>query len=191
MVYWHLVINMDLILASGSPRRRELLTKLRTSFDVIPSAIDEISTASAPAQIALENACQKAVDVYKMHGDSCVIGCDTVVDLDNAVLGKPKDESEAISMLSALSGRTHFVHTGFCVVSPKGVHTQVVTTSVTFRALAADEISRYVAEKSPLDKAGAYGIQDSDFVSGIDGSYYNVMGFPVEDISPVLDLLQK
>lgn len=180
---------MDLILASGSPRRRELLTKLRTGFEIIPSEADEISTATAPAQIALENACNKALDVYKSHSDCCVIGCDTVVDLDGVVLGKPKDEQEAIAMLGALSGRTHFVHTGLCVISPKGVHTQSVTTSVTFRTLGSDEISRYVAEKSPLDKAGAYGIQDSDFVSEIDGSYYNVMGFPVEDVAPVLDVL--
>lgn len=178
---------MKLILASGSPRRKQLLATLRNQFDIIPSAVDEISTAALPKQKAVENACRKAVDVYKKNTDACVIGCDTVVDLDGDVLGKPVDSSEAKTMLTRLSGRTHSVHTGICIICPKGVWVGADTSVVLFRDLSECEIYDYVATGSPLDKAGSYGIQDSDFVRNVDGSYNNVMGFPTEIIAPVLD----
>lgn len=180
---------MKLILASGSPRRKQLLSTLRNQFEIIPSSADEISTAALPKQKVVENACRKAVEVYKKNKDACVVGCDTVVDLNGEVLGKPTDSDDAKTMLARLSGRTHLVHTGICVISPCGVWVGSDTSKVMFRSLSVQEIADYVATGSPLDKAGSYGIQDSDFVRNIEGSYNNVMGFPTETIAPVLDRL--
>ena len=115
-----------------------------------------------------------------------VIGCDTVVDLDGKVLGKPHSVDEAVSMLKSLSNRQHKVHTGVCVISQKSIHLFAETSSVTFDKLSDERIRNYVATGSPMDKAGAYGIQDSGFVSGIVGSYDNVMGLPTEKLFAIL-----
>lgn len=181
---------MKLILASSSPRRRELLSKLNYEFEVIPSECEERSYAVSPIDTVKELACRKAMDVYARNRDAVVIGCDTVVDLDGRILGKPHSEAEAREMLSKLSGRAHRVHTGVCVVSRRGVRLFAETSDVEFYRLTSERISEYVATGSPMDKAGAYGIQDSGFVSNINGSYSNVMGLPTEALDEILQKIK-
>lgn len=178
---------MELILASNSPRRKELLSKLNYNFTIIPSVGEEVSTARLPVDIAKELANRKALEVFRAHPDAVVIGCDTVVELDGKLLGKPKDDAQATQMLNALSGKTHLVHTGVCVVHKMGVWLFADTTEVVFVQLTDKQIADYVATGSPLDKAGAYGIQDSGFVSHIVGSYDNVVGFPTERVAEILN----
>ncbi len=180
-----------IILASGSPRRKQLLKKLTEDFVVVPSTCAEVTTAALPRLAARELACHKAVDVFT-HTDcgkqsgAVVIGCDTVVDLDGVVLGKPGTAEEAAEMLRLLSDRIHLVHTGYAVVSQGFVDVGVETTQVTFRKLTDEDVAVYVASGAPMDKAGAYGIQETDFVSGVVGSYDNVIGFPTEQINRLL-----
>ncbi|MBQ8433917.1 MAG: septum formation protein Maf [Clostridia bacterium] len=180
---------MELILASNSPRRRELLSKLNYAFSVIPSVGEETSTAKLPVDIAKELANRKALEVFKTHPDAVVIGCDTVVELDGQLLGKPKDVADAKQMLTALSGKTHLVHTGVCIVHKLGVWLFADTTEVVFDNLSDKQIDDYIATGSPMDKAGAYGIQDSGFVSHIVGSYDNVVGFPTERVAVILQTI--
>lgn len=181
---------MRLILASNSPRRRELLSKLNYTFDVIPAECEEFTNAADPAVMVKELAVHKALDVYKQHPDCCVIGCDTVVDLNGKVLGKPKSYDEAVAMLRQLSGRTHKVHTGVCVMSKRSIHVFADTSLVRFDKLSDERIRNYVDTGSPMDKAGAYGIQDSGFVKNIAGSYNNVMGLPTEMLDKILVFLK-
>ena len=178
---------MKLILASNSPRRRELLSKLNCTFDVIPSNCEETTTAANPCDMVKELAVRKALNVYKQHPDCLVIGCDTVVDLNGKVLGKPKSYDEAVAMLNELSGKTHKVHTGVCVMSARAIHIFADTSLVTFDKLSDERIRNYVDTGSPMDKAGAYGIQDSGFVKEIKGSYDNVMGLPTEKLKDILN----
>lgn len=182
---------MKLILASNSPRRKELLTKAGYQYVTIPSNCNEDSTFSRPQDLALENACAKAMDVFKKNQDGVVIGCDTVVDLDGVVYGKPTSVADAKRMLGNLSGNTHLVHTGVCVASKSGIYLHVESTAVKFFSLTGKQIDDYVATGSALDKAGAYGIQDSGFVQQITGDYDNVVGFPTSKISGILDKLAK
>lgn len=182
-------VTMELILASNSPRRRELLSKLNYTFTIIPSVGDEVSTAKLPVDIAKELANRKALEVFKAHPDAVVIGCDTVVELDGQLLGKPKSVVDAKQMLTALSGKTHLVHTGVCIVHKLGVWLFADTTQVVFDNLSAQQIDDYIATGSPMDKAGAYGIQDSGFVSHIVGSYDNVVGFPTERVAVILQTI--
>lgn len=177
---------MKLVLASGSPRRKELLSELGYAFTIIPSSCEEVSHAATPLELVKELACHKALNVYLSNCDAIVIGCDTVVDLDGEVLGKPHNADNAVEMLSRLSDRAHKVHTGVCIVSKFGVWLFVETSCVCFHALTKEQIERYVASGSPMDKAGAYGIQDSGFVAEIKGSYTNVMGLPTEQLDKVL-----
>ena len=177
---------MKLILASNSPRRKELLSKLNYTFDIIPADCEEWTVASDPRDMVKELALHKALNVYKRNPDSIVIGCDTVVDLNGKVLGKPHSCDEATAMLQALSGNTHKVHTGVCVISKYSIHLFADTSQVTFDKLSDERINKYVATGSPMDKAGAYGIQDSGFVKQIVGSYDNVMGLPTERLSKIL-----
>lgn len=182
-------VTMELILASNSPRRRELLSKLNYAFSVIPSVGEETSTAKLPVDIAKELANRKALEVFKTHPDAVVIGCDTVVELDGQLLGKPKDVADAKQMLTALSGKTHLVHTGVCIVHKLGVWLFADTTQVVFDNLSDKQMVDYIATGSPMDKAGAYGIQDSGFVSHIVGSYDNVVGFPTERVAVILQTI--
>lgn len=177
---------MKLILASNSPRRKELLSKLNYTFDVIPADCEERTNAASPADMVKELAVRKALNVYRQHNDSCVIGCDTVVDLDGKVLGKPHSYDEAAAMLAALSGKTHKVHTGVCVMSATAVYVFVDSSLVTFDKLSDQRILNYVDTGSPMDKAGGYGIQDSGFVKDITGSYDNVMGLPTERLANII-----
>ncbi len=183
---------MALILASASPRRRELLALLTTDFTVCTAPVDESGFFEPdPAALAGRLAREKCRAVAALHPQDCVLGCDTVVDTDGVTLGKPRDPAEARRMLQLLSGRTHLVHTGVCVRCAGREEHCVQTTAVRFAALEPQEIERYIATDEPYDKAGGYGIQGgaARFVEGIDGCYFNVMGFPVRTVYRLLRAL--
>ena len=174
---------MKLILASQSPRRRELLARMGLDFTVISPRIDEDSFSDPdPAALVRTLSREKALAVAKeQESDTLVIAADTVVVLDGQTLGKPGDEAEAAAMLSALSGRSHEVYTGVTVCQGSRAVSEAECTGVTFRPLTQEEIRHYVATGEPMDKAGAYGIQGfgSLLVEGIRGDYFNVVGLPV------------
>lgn len=183
-------VCMNVVLASKSPRRKELLSLLDLDFEIITADIDETMNSSLPvtdevARISYE----KALAVAKgLTTDTVIISADTIVELDGAVMGKPKDEREAEQMLDSLSGKTHNVHTAVTVLKGDKHETRVVTTAVTFRDITDDEILSYIKTSEPMDKAGAYGIQGraSKFVSGICGDYFNVVGLPICTLSQML-----
>lgn len=182
---------MNIILASNSPRRRELLGRIgMTEFTIAAPNVDEsVEDGLSPAQIVEQLSLRKAGAAAKKAGpDDLIIAADTVVSLDGAVLGKPHSEDEAFSMLSALSGREHHVYTGVTVLQGDRVVTEHEETAVTFRAIAPEEIRGYIATGEPMDKAGAYGIQERGalLVSGIRGDYFNVMGLPVFRLGRIL-----
>lgn len=186
--------NINIILASKSPRRRELMEFIKPEFEIIPSLKEEV----VPEGLDIEDipaflAAQKALDIAKDKKDSLVIGCDTVVTLGGVIMGKPKDETDAKAMLMRLSGRTHTVISGVCLCYKGRTMTFSEKTDVTFYDLTEDEIDSYIASGSPLDKAGAYGIQDGAalFVKKIDGDYYNVVGLPVAKLAREIKTLIK
>ena len=181
-------MDKKIILASNSPRRRELLAGLDLDFEVkVIKGIDEsYPETMAPDKVAQYIAAKKA-DAYvpAIHEDDLVITADTVVIVDNDILGKPHDESEAKAMLRRISGRSHQVVTGVCLVTKDKRREFSVSTDVTFRTLSESEIDYYVSHYHPFDKAGAYGIQEwigYVGVTGLNGSYFNVMGLPVQRI---------
>ncbi|MCM1289818.1 MAG: Maf family protein [Corallococcus sp.] len=182
---------MKIILASNSPRRKELLSKIVPAFDIIPSDEPEVSSATEPTAFVKELAFHKAMSVHAQNRDALVIGCDTVVDLDGQILGKPSTPECAKQMLHALSGRTHFVHTGTFIIYKTQMYSFCESTAVTFRTLTESEIDVYVSGGAAMDKAGAYGIQECGFVESYDGSYDNVVGFPTERIEEILNTLIK
>jgi septum formation protein len=172
----------NLILASSSPRRKELLENLRLTFAVSSSEVDEsFDPKLSPEEVVMELAERKAQAVFKENRDAFVIGSDTIVVLNNQVLGKPADEAEAIRMLTSLSGTQHEVFTGVSIVSPTSTSRFYERTEVWFWELTDDEIRAYVKSGEPLDKAGAYGIQQlgSMLVKKINGDYFAVVGLPV------------
>ncbi|MGN1266685.1 MAG: nucleoside triphosphate pyrophosphatase [Dorea sp.] len=179
---------MRYILASQSPRRRELLGRTGLNFEVIPSSVEEKITKTIPTDIVMELSEQKAMDVYEKMDEkkNCtVIGSDTIVVYRDEILGKPADKTEAYDMLSMLADRTHQVYTGVTlIVNKKGVVTKKTfyeKTDVTFYPVSKEDLKRYVESGDPLDKAGAYGIQ-GDFsihVKEIHGDYNNVVGLPI------------
>ena len=172
---------MRLILASQSPRRRELLSNTGLPFEVIPSNFEEIEAGLSPQETVLRFAEGKAQEVYQRCPDAAVIGADTVVALDGEIFGKPHTEEIAKAMLRRLSARTHSVFTGVCLMASGVKRMGICETKVTFRALSEEFIERYVREVHPLDKAGAYGIQDGyHIVESYEGSYTNVVGLPME-----------
>lgn len=182
----------DIILASGSPRRRELLEQLGLPFRVQTiGGIDEsFPEGLSPQDIARHISKAKAV-AYKslLQSQTLIITADTIVCVDGDVLGKPADEADACRMLRRLAGRTHQVVTGVTVLTQQRMETLAVTTDVTFNALTDEEISHYVATYKPLDKAGAYGIQEwigMAAVESISGSYWNVIGLPVHQLYRLL-----
>ncbi|PEP62854.1 MULTISPECIES: Maf family protein [Bacillus] len=171
-----------LILASGSPRRKELLELAGVPFEIVVSEIEEtIGAYSSPADIVMSLALQKASAVVENHEDSVVLGADTIVTYESRILGKPKDEAEAKEILQLLSGKTHEVYTGVALISKEKTVTFYERTEVTFWELTEEEIDAYIATKEPLDKAGSYGIQGkgSIFVQHIQGDYYSVVGLPI------------
>lgn len=184
-------MTFRLILASTSPRRRELLGLLGLPFEVVASGFDEEALAPAgltPAEYVMRLAIGKASEVAaRTDGDALIIGADTTVILDGATLNKPIDAADAHRMLRLLSGRTHQVYTGLCLIAVRGgvsgeARTDHAATDVTFDALSDETIAAYVASGEPLDKAGAYGIQGKalSFIPGIEGDYFNVVGLPLE-----------
>lgn len=171
-----------LILASGSPRRRELLAYITSDFAVITHPTDESFPPNvSPRRGAELLALRKAKAVAGEHPRDVVIGADTIVVLGGEIFGKPKDHADAVRMLQALSGREHTVYTGVAVLSPQGEEVFSEGTAVRFLPLSQEEIEAYVATGEPMDKAGAYGIQGKGalLVEGITGDFYNVMGLPV------------
>lgn len=173
---------MDVILASQSPRRRELLALLQIPFDVEVSGEQEIIPEDAcPEQIVMALAEQKAQHVFLRHPNHCVIGADTIVVLDGHILGKPKTAAQAVEYLSALQGKNHYVLTGICVKTPHGSRSRYESTLVRFRPMTIDEITWYVSTGDPMDKAGAYGVQGLAccFVDSVDGNFFNVVGLPL------------
>ncbi len=174
-----------IILASASPRRAELLRQIGVDFAVVPSDIPEIHHEELTAhEVSQINAYRKARAVSKKHPDVTVLGADTLVYLETALLGKPGTLEEAYQMLERLQGRTHYVVTAICLIHLRERRQRVFaeSTAVTFRPLGAVEIRRYLAKVNPLDKAGAYAIQEEGdlLVEKVTGSYTNVVGLPVE-----------
>ena len=174
--------NRPLILASGSPRRRELMQTLGLPFQVLVSDADEsFPPGLQPVQVPALLSRRKAEAVFRLRPDALVLAADTVVDLGGTILNKPAHAEEARHMLGILSGQTHFVHSAYTLLSDKKVITRTDTASVRIRVLQEAEIGFYVASGRPFDKAGSYGIQDwigLVAVEAIDGSFFTVMGLP-------------
>lgn len=171
-----------LILASSSPRRKQLLENLHLTFQTTGSEVDEsFNPMLSPEQIVMELAERKAKAVFSQHSSAFVIGADTIVVANNAILGKPKDRQEAVAMLKTLSGQQHEVYTGVAILSQNATTRFFERTEVLFWELTDAEIEAYVQTGEPLDKAGAYGIQDfgSMLVKKINGDYFSVVGLPV------------
>lgn len=168
------------ILASASPRRKELLSYIVPEFEVIPSGIDEVAFGSPFDQVK-KLAADKAADVAQPYPKALVIGADTLVAVDDCVLGKPANEAQAADMLRMLSDREHRVYTGVALAYNGHVKVDANMTHVRFAKLSDQEICAYIATGEPMDKAGAYGIQGfgGKFITGICGCYFNVMGLPL------------
>lgn len=186
-------MKKKIILASGSPRRRELLTQIGIAYEVVPSDAEETVTETDPARVVESLSFRKAMDVAEKQAEDCVvIGADTVVALDQQILGKPADETQALHMLHALQGRSHCVYTGVTLLVKQQdrmePHTFHERTTVHVATMNDREINHYIATGEPLDKAGAYGIQGAfaAYIRGIEGDYYNVVGLPLCHLTQVL-----
>ncbi len=180
-----------LILASASPRRRELLTQIQLPHRVIPAHIDESRHPDEAAETYVRRlASEKARAVAALFPDACVLAADTTVALDGAVLNKPLDLREAEAMLRSLEGRTHTVHTGLAVIHAGQELSHVESTDVTFSSIAPGDLAIYLASRDSLDKAGAYGIQGyaARWVTRIEGDFFNVVGLP---LAAVVELLRQ
>ncbi len=182
-------MSKKLILVSGSPRRRELLAKMGYEFEICVPNVDE-DAEGTPADVVLLLSRKKAHAVAAGRTDGVVIASDTLVSLDEVGLGKPKNAADAREMLRSLSNREHDVFTGVCVIDVQTgqVLEKCVRTGVQFRDLSDEEIDEYIATGEPMDKAGAYAIQGGagGFVTWLDGSFENVMGFPVDEVDAML-----
>lgn len=182
---------MNLILASASPRRREILGRLGLPFTIDVSSVDETALAhEGPEELAVRLALAKARDVAARHAEGLVIGADTVVARAGHIFGKPCDATEAASMLRALRGGPHLVVTGLAVVraSDGAYRTAAVPATVLMRAYGDDEIGAYVATGEPMDKAGAYGAQGdaARLIARVDGPFLTVVGLPLDELRPLL-----
>lgn len=174
-----------LVLASNSPRRKELLKDLGYAFEIIPSNINEDINLNNPIQDEIEKlSFNKALSVFKDNKDAIVVGSDTVVILDNKIYGKPKNKEEAKVMLQTLRNKTHIVLTSVSIISNKQSETFSVSTEVEFDDISDDEIEKYIDEENVLDKAGAYAIQGlaKKFIKSINGDYFTIMGLPVHEL---------
>ena len=184
---------MELVLASASPRRRELLGLITENFTVAPMDTDETLRPGAPLEQEVVRLSRgKAEKAHEMYPHACCIGSDTLVTIDGIALGKPENVKRAREMLRLLRGRTHEVLTGLVVSPPAGETRTLFTRSlVTFRDFREDELEQYLATGEPLDKAGAYGIQGHGalLIDGIAGDYYSVMGLPVAALNQLLRAL--
>ncbi len=183
----------EIILASTSPRRKELLENARIKFNVVASSFDETTLSKfEPEDYVKLQSYKKTEDVANIYKKTFVIGADTIVVVDSSILGKPKDENDAFLMLESLSNKAHFVFTAYTIINitKNIVITNLVKTEVFFKLLSKQEISWYIKTGEPFDKAGAYAIQGlgSFFIEKISGSYSNVIGLPVCEV--VLDLIK-
>ena len=179
---------MSLILASQSPRRRELLEKLNIPFVVRVADVDETMDTAIPLEDAVAQLSRRKAEAVAREEQDIVIAADTIVVLDDQVLGKPRDEADAFRMLKSLSGRSHRVMTGVTVLQGETVRCHTEVTEVFFRELTEEEIWAYIRTKDPTDKAGSYGIQSGAtvFVEKIHGDYFNVVGLPVCRLALIL-----
>lgn len=179
---------MKLILASKSPRRKELLSGLGVEFEIIPAVGDEVvEEGLSPKQIVMNIARAKAFEIFNAHQDSAVIGADTIVVLGDEILQKPVDDEDEYAMLTKLSGKTHVVYTGYAFLSNQKQSFGVAESLVTFNELSEETKLAYVKSGLGLDKAGGYGIQDGfGLVKSIEGSYSNIVGFPTEIFEELL-----
>lgn len=177
-----------LILASGSPRRKELLEQIGAEFEIFPAKGEEIITSTIPEQVVMELSAQKAEEVaghYEGESEIVILGADTVVAYENRILGKPQDETDAVRMLQMLSGNTHSVFTGVTLIIKRNGKSEkqsfFAETKVTMYPMTEQQIQAYVATGEPMDKAGAYGIQGkcAIYIEKITGDYNNVVGLPV------------
>lgn len=182
---------MALILASTSPRRRELLGMLGLSFTVLGADIDETMDPRRGAEAEVSRICRAKAEAVRplSAAEDVIVAADTIVCVDSRILGKPRSEADAAAMLRLLSGRTHEVRTGVTVLGDSRCVTEVEETAVRFRPLQENEIRAYIESGEPMDKAGAYGIQGlgSIFVESILGDYFNVMGLPLCRLSQILN----
>lgn len=184
---------MKIVLASNSPRRRELLKGLDVDFSIeVIEGIKENFPKSLPVQEIPAYIAKEKAAAYKVAPNEVLITADTIVVLDDKIMGKPKDADDARQMLHKLSGRTHHVVTGVCLTTTDGQTAFSETTAVSFRSLSDEEIDYYISHYHPFDKAGAYGVQEwigYVGVTKIDGSFYNVMGLPVERVYEALEAI--
>jgi septum formation protein len=183
---------MELILASSSPRRKEILNKFNYSFKVIPSNSDEVMDKKLNVYDNVLNVSyKKAISVFKDHLDSIVLSCDTIVALDGVIYGKPKDKNDAFKMLKSLNNKTHEVISA-CTILYKDLEYKFYDISyVTFKNNSDSEIEKYIDTKEPMDKAGSYAIQGIGkcLIKDYKGSLYNIIGLPIEKVKPILDEL--
>ncbi len=172
---------MNLILASQSPRRRELFELIGLPFTALVSEADEDIPLEEPGAYVEKLALRKAEAVFAQRPGDCVVGADTIVWLDGGIIGKPRDEADAYRILRTLSGRTHTVYTGLAVLAPGSRELLHDITQVTFAPLSDEEIRAYIKTGDPMDKAGAYGVQGKGaiFVDRVEGCYFTVIGLPV------------
>lgn len=180
---------MEIILASGSPRRTEILNNAGISHKIIPSNYEENMECNLlPAELVKALSKGKALDIFKDHQDACVIGADTVVTINNTILGKPKNKEDAIRMLRLLSGKAHSVLTGVTICYNNLITSFVDTTKVTFDCLTDEDIEDYLLHENVYDKAGSYAIQGyaSRFIKRLNGNYFNVVGLPIEKLTKKL-----
>lgn len=192
----------NIVLASASPRRKELLEQVGIRFTVKPSTCEEIITDSDPARVVLSLSHQKAIDVAENEKNTLIIGSDTIVSIDNLILGKPKDREDAYRMLKLLQGNTHQVYTGVTTINihenKNEVYSFYSSTDVSFYEMTDEQIYNYIDSGEPMDKAGAYGIQGKSaiYIKEINGDYNTVVGLPVAMLYQTLltngiDLLDK
>ncbi len=180
------LLDCGVVLASQSPRRKELLAVIFKKFDVVPAKGEEIIDKNVSVYLVPQNlAYNKCREVSQIHSDSLVIGCDTAVIFDNEIMGKPKDKEDACRMLKLLSGNTHQVISGTAIYYKGQYYSFSCTTDVTFRKLSDGDIYDYIHTGEPFEKAGAYGIQGkgSLLVEKINGDYFNVVGLPVSELA--------
>lgn len=184
---------MNIILASASPRRKEILENASVKFEVMASSIEELTLdGESPCQMVMRLAFEKGMDIASRQKNDLIISADTIVVIDNTVLGKPKNEIEARKMITTLSGRTHQVITGISLINLDNNKKIIdyVISNVKFKNLSEEDINDYIRTKESLDKAGAYGIQGYGalLVDEIQGDYFNIVGLPISRLS---DLLKK
>jgi len=191
-VIWFLKNIEKVILASASPRRKDIMSMLDLRVEIIPADIDESKAPDMPVEHVKFNAYGKARKIFDERG-GIVIGADTIVYLDNMILGKPLNEEEAFLILKRLSGRSHKVYTGVTVISDNFDHTFYAESDVYFKNMSDNEIRWYISTGEPMDKAGSYGIQGygAVFIDKIEGCFFNVMGLPVSRLYDVLKNLDE